>query len=55
MTLKEIWNKYKTKEIAIYEGKKTVYPDFADEMLETHGNMEVKQYGIKDDILIVVF
>ena len=55
MTLKEVWKKHKTKEIAIYEGNPVVYPDYADEILETHGNMEVKDYIVKDGMLVVVF
>ena len=55
-TLKELYKRLNNKKlmIAIYEGKPEVYPDFADEYLETHGKRLVEQYVIKGNTLIVV-
>lgn len=55
MLLKQLVKQTKAPFVAIYEGKKTVYPEYADEMVETHGDYEVKEYAVKDNILIVVF
>lgn len=55
MTLKELVKQENAQFVAIYKGKKTVYPEYVDEMIETHGEKEVIKYGIKDDILIVMF
>ena len=47
MKLKELYKKEfkKVPFIGIYEGKgKSIYPEYADELLETHGDMEVVDY-----------
>lgn len=64
MKLKELYKKEfkKVQFIGVYEedengNPKPIYPDYADEYLETHGNMEVKdyQYSQKYDCLVVEF
>ena len=58
MTLRElVETKYPhVSMIGIYEGPdKTIYPDWADEYLETHGDYEVVDhyYSEKKDVLVV--
>lgn len=60
MTLKELYeSKYSHIEfIGLWEYDengyvKDVYPDYADEILETHGNMIVKDHTISQGVLIV--
>ena len=55
-TLKELYKRLNNKNlmIAVYDGTPEVYPDYADEYLETHGSRVVKQHVIKDNVLIVI-
>lgn len=62
MTLRELCDKlYQGKDvrgqnIGLYTGPgKTIYPDYADEILETHGDYEVGAYQYREhaDLLIV--
>ena len=62
MKLKELCNKVfqdkdiKTQSIGIYTGHgNTIYPDYADEILETHGDCEVAAYQYREnaDLLVV--
>ena len=52
--LKE-FGKDKIQLIGIYEGKgNKIYPDFADELLETHGDRVVIDYTITRNNILVV-
>lgn len=57
-TLEELFKelgKDKNQLIGIYEGKgKKIYPDFADELLETHGDRIVIDYAITSNNILVV-
>ena len=60
MTLKELHNtKYqKVGLIGIFDPNnptKPIYPDYADELIETHGDKEVTDhmYSTKKDVLVV--
>ena len=64
MKLKDLYEKeFKgVKFIGVYElddkgNPKQIYPDYADEYLETHGDKEVKDhaYSKKHDCLVVEF
>ena len=64
MKLKELCKKEfkKVQFLGVYEtdengNVKPIYPDYADELLETHGDMEVKDYTYsqKHDCLVVAF
>lgn len=61
MTLKEVTKKafqgrdIKTQEIGIYRGPgKTIYPDYADEILETHGDYEVEAYQYRENANLLI-
>ena len=44
-----------SKSIGIYNGPgKTIYPDFADEILETHGELEVGAWKLHNPFLLLV-
>lgn len=57
-TLEELFEKVGTGNnqlIGIYEGKgKKIYPEFADELLETHGDRIVLDYAITSNNILVV-
>lgn len=64
MSLKQLCEKVfknkniKTQSIGIYTGPgKTIFPDYADEILETHGDCEVEAYQYREgaDLLLVQF
>ena len=51
----ELYNgKVEDKFIAIYEENEPLYPDYADEILDTHGDRLVKDYRIRKDGILVV-
>ena len=59
-TLKELLKrigKGKNQLVGIYkDSDSTIYPDYADEILETHGNKKVLGYAVThmlDDIIVV--
>ena len=61
MSLQEIANKVfmgkdiKTQFIGIHEGSgKAIQPEYADEILETHGNQEVSAYRYLENINLLV-
>ena len=60
-TLKELTDRVfagmdiREQQIGIYEGKgKPIYPDYADEILETHGDYVVTDYAFSKDGILVV-
>ena len=57
-TLEELFENVGTSNnqlIGIYEGKgKKIYPEFADELLETHGDRIVLDYAITSNNILVV-
>ena len=57
-TLEELFNNISgdvNQLIGIYEGKgKKIYPEFADELLETHGDRIVIDYAITSNNILVV-
>ena len=57
-TLEELFNNISgdvNSLIGIYEGKvKKIYPEFADELLETHGDRIVLDYAITSNNILVV-
>lgn len=58
MKLRDLYEKEKENAyyIGIYKGKnQNIYPDYADEMLETHGDLDVKEYVVNDGVLVVSF
>lgn len=62
MTLNQLYNEQFSKEkiIGVYEeknGKPSVYQEYADELLETHGDKEINdyQYSAKHKLLVVEF
>lgn len=60
MTLNKLYKEQfkKVPMIGIYEGpNKQIYPEYADEILETHGDLEVKDYCFseKHNVLVVEF
>lgn len=41
--------------IGIYEGpNKKIYPDYADEILETHGDLTVKDHLVTENGILIV-
>ena len=57
-TLEELFNNISgdvNSLIGIYEGKgEKIYPEFADELLETHGDRIVIDYAITSNNILVV-
>lgn len=57
--LKELINRifgenYRDELVAIYKKGEPIYPDYADEILETYGDYIVKDYKIVKEILVVM-